>query len=247
MEVRSISGVSDFQLRSAPSCCENAVWASAQPASVAPPVGSAGLQTGTRSPERSARHDAERRGGALLSVHHRRQRHDIRGPSARRAALKSGAPSRSRRLHAWWGSATRRNRTTPMSGPRLSRSHDAGPSARVSRSRAMPAGGRRSDAPRGWVLRAGGCGGAGWSHDVRGAERRACRSEDRRSQRGAPSRGKRSQPGLVRVRVLVVLGEQVPAEVSGEVAPHRADVVRPGLGLPSSREALGVRKRDISV
>ncbi len=44
-------------------CCENAVWAKAQPASVAPPAGSAGLQTGMRG---SAAHGATASGAVVL-------------------------------------------------------------------------------------------------------------------------------------------------------------------------------------
>ncbi len=44
------------------------------------------------APRRSARRDADLRGGGLLSVHHGERRHDIRGPSARGAGLKTGGP-----------------------------------------------------------------------------------------------------------------------------------------------------------
>ena len=78
------------------------------------------------APQRSARHDADLCSGVLLSVRQRELRHDIRGPSARCAGLKTGAPSRLHRFDDRRGAG--------------------GPIMRVSRSRAMPAGGWRSEA-----------------------------------------------------------------------------------------------------
>ena len=84
------------------------------------------LGTPASAGTRGARHRARRRGLHVLMA-------------VRSAGLWPASPQFSR-----WGCAARRNRTPPLSRL-LSRSHDAAPPTRVSRSRAMPAGGRRSE------------------------------------------------------------------------------------------------------
>ena len=88
----------------------------------------------SRHARRSAPRTAQPHAKGVAPVSTWRSRAEM-APTAGSAGLRPASPS-----------GARRNRTTPMSGLRLSRSHGAAPSTRVSRSRAMPAGGRRSEA-----------------------------------------------------------------------------------------------------